>query len=139
MTILLWTKRLSVGVDKIDAQHKGLFDTINSLQHAVKESKGVEEVEKVMQFLSEYIVDHFATEEGFMEKFGYPGFKAHKQKHEEFISNFNELKAVIEKEGVGVYSTIKTNNLLSDWWVEHIKKVDMDLGAFLSIKIKEEC
>ncbi len=132
---LKWTSKLAVGVDKIDEQHRGLFDTLNSLHCAMKDKKGLEEILKVLQFLSDYVVTHFATEEKLMEKYDYPGFKDHKRKHDEFVENFIELKGRVENEGVKISSVIRTNKLLSDWWMEHIKKVDIDTGAYLSTKM----
>lgn len=37
---MLWDSKLAVGVDKIDNQHKELFNRMNSLMDAMKEGKG---------------------------------------------------------------------------------------------------
>lgn len=62
----IYDDSLSTGVRSIDDQHKELFDKINNLLAACREGKGKEEVAKVMKFLSDYVIDHFGTEEGYM-------------------------------------------------------------------------
>ena len=39
MALLNWNKKLSVGVESIDDQHKILVDTLNELHHAVMQGE----------------------------------------------------------------------------------------------------
>ena len=68
---LQWTVALATSVGEIDDQHKELFDRVNSLLAAIGLNKGRQEMEQVIQFLTEYVVLHFGTEERYMQKFGY--------------------------------------------------------------------
>ena len=131
---ILWKENLSVGVNEIDNQHKELFNRINNLLDACTRGKGSEEVKRTSDFLSEYVISHFGTEEKLMNKYNYPDYASHKEKHEKFKKEFAELKMKIEKEDTGLLTTIGTNHLLIDWWLNHIGKVDKALGAFLSGK-----
>ena len=69
---LQWTKALSVGISEIDDQHKELFGRINKMLNIIVESSEIDETGKVIDFLDEYVVSHFATEEGLMKRFDYP-------------------------------------------------------------------
>ena len=132
---LIWTDRLSTGVEEIDNQHKSLFDRINSLQAAMKEQRGKDEVLKVFDFLGDYVETHFATEQGHMKRYDYPDYAAHKELHEEFKKGFKELKEKLEKEGSGFYMVIKTSKFITGWWIDHILSVDVVLGKFLKTKL----
>ena len=131
---ILWKESLSVKVVEIDNQHKELFNRINNLLEACTKGRGKEEIKRTLDFLSDYVISHFGTEENLMNKHNYPDYASHKERHEKFKKEFTELKMKIEKESTGLLTTIGTNHLLIDWWLNHIGKVDKALGAFLSGK-----
>lgn len=132
---ILWNEGLSVNVAEIDNQHKELFNRINNLLDACTQGKGSEEVKRTINFLSDYVVTHFGTEEKLMVRYNYPDYASHKEKHEKFNKEFAELKMRIQKEATGLLTTLGTNHLLIDWWLNHIGKVDKELGAFLKAMI----
>jgi hemerythrin len=131
---LIWKETLSVGVNEIDNQHKELFKRINNLLDACTQGKGREEIKRTMGFLSDYVISHFGIEEELMNRYNYPDYASHRERHEKFKKEFAELKMKIEKEVTGLLTTLGTNHLLIDWWLNHIGKVDKALGAFLSGK-----
>lgn len=132
-----WADYLATGVLEIDDQHKGLFKIINELLDACNQGKGKEEVGTVVRFLDEYVIKHFETEENAMKKYGYPDYSMHKAQHTQFIKNFSDLKREIELKGIGVNIVVKTNKMVVDWLVNHIRKTDIQLGAFLKKQKKE--
>ncbi len=128
---------LATGVNEIDDQHKELFRIINELLYACNQGKGKEEVNKTIQFLDYYIIQHFETEEKAMQKSGYQEYTSHRAQHAQFIKNLSDLKKEIELEGVGVNIVIKTNHLVVDWLVNHIRKTDIQLCANLKKRRSE--
>jgi hemerythrin family non-heme iron protein len=103
-----WDESFKVFYEKLDQEHKGLFDGIfacakspsdaaalSSLQHAVK--------------------SHFATEEGMMKKHNYAGYEAHKPIHEDFVATLGKVSTPISAD------TIK---FAKEWLVNHIKGTD---------------
>jgi hemerythrin len=129
-----WTDDLSTGSVSIDDQHKELFERINALLEACKQGKGKAEVSQVIWFLDDYVVTHFSAEEKYMETHHYPDFGKHKALHLEFMDNFADLKREFEEEGAGVHLVVKTNQLVVQWLLDHIRKIDKALGAFLKAK-----
>lgn len=134
-----WTEDLSVGVEMIDNQHKELFNRINELVAAIKQSQCKYKIGDVIKFLEDYIAFHFGEEEKYMNKYNYHGYQAHKAQHEKFIKNFLELKKELPKlEGgtkPGSYDlSVATNQIVVEWILEHIAKVDKHLGEFLKNK-----
>ena len=129
-----WTHDLSTGSAAIDDQHKELIKRINALLEASRQGKGKAEVSQVIQFLGEYVVTHFSAEEQYMEAHRYPEFAKHKALHLEFMENFADLKRELEEEGPGVHLVVKTNQMVVQWLLDHIRKVDRALGTFLKTK-----
>jgi hemerythrin-like metal-binding protein len=138
--MMKWTEDLSVGIEEIDEQHKELISRINDLVDSVRQHVCKYKIGDVIKFLEEYIVVHFGDEEGLMQKYGYPDYKAHKAQHEYFMREFAELKKELEKlEGGkkrGSYDlSVETNRIVVDWILDHIAKVDKRLGAHLQTKM----
>ncbi|MDI3280784.1 MAG: bacteriohemerythrin, partial [Bacillota bacterium] len=94
-----WTEDLATGVTQIDDQHKELIERVNQLLAACSEGRGKEEVGRTLNFLSDYIVFHFGTEEKYMTQYDYPGYNSHKAQHTGFIKEFTDLKGKFETEG----------------------------------------
>jgi hemerythrin len=131
-----WTTDLATGSAEIDHQHKTIFFRINEMLEACKQGKGKAKVESLLRFLEDYTLSHFGEEERFMLKHSYPDYGAHKALHEEFKSRLAELKKKVETEGVGVHTVIATNQLVVNWFINHIRKVDTKLGAFWTANSK---
>ncbi|WP_438316304.1 bacteriohemerythrin [Candidatus Caldatribacterium sp. SIUC1] len=131
---LVWSDTFSVGVVVIDEQHKELFARTNRLLEACQEGRGKDAVQETLAFLGDYVKTHFATEEKLMVQYRYPGFDAHKRLHEGFTETFLRLQKEAEK-SVGVALVTQVNKTVVDWWVNHILKVDKELGAFLRAKM----
>ncbi|MHB8171886.1 MAG: bacteriohemerythrin [Thermincolia bacterium] len=129
-----WTQDLAVGVNEIDNQHKELFAKVNKLIEAMHQGKGKEEIGEVVSFLEKYVIEHFGTEEKLMTKHNYPNFTAHKGHHNEFIKDFNALKKEFEFKAANTFLVIQIQRRVVDWLIDHIGKVDKELGKFLQNK-----
>ena len=78
---IVWNNSFSVGYEPLDAQHKELAAMINELIQECE--KGTEEAKaSIMQAFersAEYAKTHFATEEHYMLKVGFPKLAEHKK------------------------------------------------------------
>ncbi|MCE5314118.1 MAG: bacteriohemerythrin [Armatimonadota bacterium] len=125
-----WTNDLAVGITEIDDQHKELFRRINDLLEAADRGKDRGEIDKFVAFLQNHLVTHFATEEKYMLRYGYPHYTRHKARHTLFIMHFTGMKRGNPIASIAQYTT--------DWLLDHIDKADKALGAFLtSIQTKK--
>ncbi len=127
-----WTPDLTVDGAKIDDQHRELFRRIGRLVEAIKSKTCKYEIGPTTEFLEEYIVEHFTDEQEMMKESGYPEYEAHKDIHDNFISDFNELKKTLENESSNYTKSVYTNQIVVDWILEHIKKEDKEFSRFLS-------
>lgn len=126
-----WRESLAIGVEQIDTQHKELLNHFNGLLQACEAGKGIGELKELLRFLDDYVKRHFSDEESLQRLRAYPGYEAHKQEHESFILKLKNLKDEIESEGIAVHHVMEANNMLLKWLLNHISKVDKELGRFL--------
>jgi hemerythrin-like metal-binding protein len=131
-----WTERWSVGVDTIDAQHRELFAAINTLLREEGKTPS-RDLAKVLDYLEDYVTNHFGLEELYMRRLSYPAFPSHKGEHVAFINEFYDMRDEYDDNGASLELADKMGRYMGDWLVNHIGKVDKALGAFLQEKGKK--
>ena len=132
-----WTPDLSTGIEIIDNQHKELIKRISNLLSAMKEGKGKKEVRGIIEFLSDYVVEHFSTEEKYMKLYSYDETKKkfHFTQHKRFVEDVTQFKKNFEEKGVSSALAIEVQNKMVIWLLNHIKRVDKELAEFLRDKL----
>lgn len=125
-----WTPIL-VGVKEIDEQHKRLFASIDQLTAALRENRGKDESARIMGFLGEYVVEHFAAERLLMTRYRYPQLAAHVAEHERFVAEYAKLRQELEARGPTAALAMKVTTQIGEWLRNHIRKIDVELGRFI--------
>ena len=133
---ITWTEDLRTGVDEIDNQHKDLFSRLNEILEACEHQKGKEEIGTFIDFLADYVILHFATEEREMVKYNYPGLIDHKNEHRQFTIKIGELQKSFNDQGASIDVVLTAVRASYDWLQNHIRKTDKALGAFLRTKLQ---
>jgi len=128
--MLSLTKDMETGVEKIDSQHRELINRINSLLAIGEKAASREETQKTIDYLGEYIVEHFGDEQEIHIKSKYPKYEEHKAKHAYYINDFTKLKNEFAANGNSMEFTMKLNGSLITWIVQHIKGDDVEFGKF---------
>ncbi len=131
MARIEWTDQLSVGIPKIDQQHKGLIDLINTLgDSAMQEEKNKKILEDSIEKLMDYTKFHFSTEEYLMRQVKYTGYASHVKEHEAFVAkvssfynDFLDNKAELDQAIV---------DYLINWVINHIQTIDKMYMPYLS-------
>jgi hemerythrin len=129
-----WTHDLAVGIDTIDSQHRELFRRINNLLASIKEKRCRTEIDGTIQFLDEYARYHFTEEERRMDESGYDGLSEHRMHHAVYLQNIEELKRLAAQpriQGASYELSVITNQIVVDWIVDHIMKIDKKFGAYM--------
>lgn len=135
MSVVQWSEELSSGFKEIDDQHKELINRVNKLLDACNLGKGRQEIGDTLNFLADYVVEHFNSEEKYMKQYNYPGLSEQIEQHKYFVSYVGELKNEFEKNGPSISLTMKLSKNLVEWLVNHIMKIDKKAGAFLKEKV----
>jgi hemerythrin-like metal-binding protein len=128
MPLIQWDESLSVGVEKLDAQHRRLAEMANALYEAVTAGNSREIVAELVARLTDYLREHFATEEGFMAAHGYPGAEGHKEQHAFFTRNVFDFEVAALDSYTPFAATFE---FLRAWLADHTLDADKRLGAFL--------
>lgn len=126
MTLMKWDNSLSVGVKELDDQHKLLIDLINDAYAAIQQHDERLLCELIDK-MSEYAELHFATEEGYMKKYGFPELSSHQFKHAKFKSEVEQFK----KNQFDKLNFSKIFVFLSRWLTTHIMEEDMQYVQYL--------
>ncbi|MBX7148504.1 bacteriohemerythrin [bacterium] len=135
---IVWTRGLATNDAEIDRQHKELFDRIDGLYQALNNGASTQETEKAFDHVESYCVEHLGYEQRQMESEGYPDYPAHKAQHDIFMKKWAELRQEFKAQGANLTFTIRVRRHVVDWFINHIKTVDVKLGTWLAERgIKE--
>jgi hemerythrin len=124
-----WTDDLATGIERLDAQHRELYQEVAALQQAMR-THHLERVPAIIDFLQRYALEHFATEEREMAARGYPGLAEHAALHKAFVGQFLRHKALISA-GVTPSAVLELSHWLSDWLRDHVRRVDGAMARHL--------
>lgn len=133
-----WNDNLASGSSEIDTQHKELFVRVNDLLAVFDRGKGApaqDEIARIVQYLTDYVVFHFGNEERYMAKYNYSSATAHKAQHEQFVKTFLKQKDRLLMQGINPGLAQEMKDLCVDWLINHIKYSDRALGMYLKLKM----
>jgi hemerythrin len=127
MPIMLWDASLDVGVGAMNREHQQILDVMNRIYDA--SAKGVEgkSINDLVAQLGQVCVDHFADEERYMERIGYPELDRHRQLHARLLGQFQQHADVIKS--AGGRPAPEFFHFLKFWLTSHIKGIDVKYAA----------
>jgi hemerythrin-like metal-binding protein len=128
MEAIRWDDSFSVGVKKLDEQHRQIIRMINKLIDANNVSVGSELISETLTEMMRYASDHFEAEEDLMKEYGYPDYKSNKDQHIEFRKRLTGFSMDTMAYKRSVPSEVLT--YLKEWWIDHILKTDMKYKGF---------
>lgn len=126
MSLMNWDESMSVGVKKLDDQHKSLINLLNQAYEAIQrhdEHVLTELIEKMRSYANM----HFATEEAYMKRYGFPALEHHKFQHAKFNSEVDSFK----KKQFEKTNLSKIFVFLSHWLATHIMDEDMQYASYM--------
>lgn len=123
MPIMLWDKSLDVGVPAMNHGHEEILAAMNRIYDADAQGVHGPAINDMVARLGEVCIGHFADEERFMERIGYPDLDRHKQLHARLLEQFAKHAADIKAEHGR--PSAEFFNFLKFWLTSHIKGIDM--------------
>ncbi|CAK0764771.1 hemerythrin [Gammaproteobacteria bacterium] len=129
--LVKWEDDLSVGISRVDEQHKVLISLINRLNAAMKKRMSATVTGEILKELVDYTKSHFSMEEELFKRYRYPEpeHSNHLRAHVHFVKNLEEVQQKFLR-GDGTVG-IKILNFLRRWLIEHIKGTDKKYVPFL--------
>lgn len=122
MKTIDWKNQFSVGVKKIDEQHRGLLDIINQTIISIEKKNEWKTTSSIIDSLINYAYNHFATEEQYMLESGYTELSWHVGLHLDFIKKVFTMYQEISLKGTAIQQEILP--FLTTWYSEHVLGVD---------------
>ncbi len=111
----------------VDQQHRNLIDMINQLEEAVEQGRGRDGVDRLLNFLGEYVVKHFSMEEKLMAEHHCPATEVNLTAHKTMLKKYTDWREVYEASGFDTKLVLELKELLSTWLVSHVCKIDCQL------------
>ena len=105
-----------------DAQHQVLFEILDLIKDPRADSQ-------VLHKLKDYTENHFALEETYMQRLGYPGLAAHVEAHNRFRREINNLVGGGLEPDAQFRDIIAT--FLTEWLTRHVFGIDKELEDFI--------
>lgn len=121
--LLVWSKKLSVGIEEFDEQHKQLIDILNQLHTAIVHKHGIKATCTLIDKLYEETRIHFSVEESLLRIFNYSGYDRHKEHHDKLLKQVLELRQKILTEDLAINFDLL--HFLKKWLIIHILEEDM--------------
>jgi len=142
---MIWRDSLKIGVDEIDREHKELFERFNSFIEIVRDGRclkeKIDEIEKIFNFLGEYVVIHFKNEEKLQKESNYPDYEKHIKIHQKFKEEVKEFNKKILENREDETLIQKFAGKVAAWLVNHVADEDQKIAEFIKkdrAKIKIE-
>lgn len=125
-----WSDILSLGIDKMDEEHKELFNRINALLKALISEKGGD-ITKLVGAINEYIDYHFRDEEKMLEKINYPELAPHKKLHKQYEDEFDRIEKILTEGKFDATLLIDIQDKIVNWLLDHIAQVDRKYADYI--------
>ncbi|AAK78055.1 hemerythrin [Clostridium acetobutylicum] len=126
--MFVWKDEFELGIDKIDNEHRKLFEIANKGYELLKNEFYVDKYDKIMDIiveLKEYAEFHFSEEEDYLASIGYKKLFTHKLEHDSFIKkveSFN-IKEIDYDQDKYIQEML---DFVVTWIKEHILEKDRE-------------
>lgn len=131
---MMWKEKYALGVTIIDGQHKEIFNRVESFVIALRTQapweERVEKVNELMDFMKDYVVEHFQYEEAYQKTISFPGYEAHKEKHECMMAYIREISKEYESSGCNELFMQQFAGKLLSWLINHVATEDQEIGIY---------
>ncbi len=133
---ILWTENLRTGEETVDRQHQELIRNINALLDAMATGEGQQKLDEILQFLENYVHEHFHYEENCMDRYRCPVAAKNKKAHDAFIQTFGQLKEEYLRTGATAQLAEKIYRQVAEWLINHIAGIDTGLRQCIPHQVR---
>lgn len=131
---MIWKGSYELGVPQVDAQHKELFNRVESFMRALRSEGSWEEkipkINETLEFMKRYVVEHFRDEEEYQRSINYPRYEAHKQIHTDMVDYVLEVSKQFEQSNYDEYLMQQFGGRLLAWLINHVAAEDQRIADY---------
>lgn len=128
-----WKDCFEIGVESIDQAHRRLFSIVRKITALYLEEKKSKFVcVEGIKYFKAYALRHFAEEEAYMRRIGYPGYRAHKRIHDRMrYETLPELERRLEAADFSPGMVERFIEVCTTWLTDHILIEDRAIVGLL--------
>ena len=128
MAFVDWSPLFSVGIERMDEDHRQLLAIINRFHDAHSTGQARAEILGVLRDLIRYADRHFQREEQLLEQYGFPDMLDHARIHTQLTEQIFQLH---EKYAAGdVQISDEVMEFVKNWLLNHILNTDMRYAEY---------
>ncbi|MGI6576955.1 MAG: bacteriohemerythrin [Eubacteriales bacterium] len=129
---MLWKDQYELGVPRIDAQHKELFRRVEAFLQVLRSEGGWDEkipkINETLEFMKNYVVEHFRDEEEYQQSIDYPGYEYHKGIHRGMVDYVQEVSKQYEASAENEELMQQFGGRLLAWLINHVAAEDQRIA-----------
>lgn len=133
---MIWREEYKIGVKQVDKQHQELFKRLGNFIKTVRSDKEKEikkeEVEKTLEFMGDYVVTHFDSEEALQKKYNYPEYEEHHEIHEKFKREVADFQKEYKNNDYNEDFVMEFSGRLLTWLINHVAATDQEIGDYIN-------
>ena len=126
-----WDDNLSTQNEEVDYQHKTLFKLVSDVLESNQKGDSKEKISERLNFLSNYVAEHFEYEEKLMRQSGFAGYTEHQEMHKAFIKTAISLIDDFHAKGASDDMAEKVDTVVITWLIEHIRAEDIKIAEHI--------
>lgn len=123
----MWKESYRIGIDIIDNQHIELFQRTDELLEAINSNADAQRFRETINFLKNYVVQHFHDEEEYQASIGYSELEIHKKAHSDFVKLVFEYEKRLEDSNYNIKVVKELAGTLTAWLIYHVADVDQKI------------
>lgn len=135
---MLWKDKYELGVPLIDEQHKELFRRVEAFMQILRSSDSwenkVQGVNETLEFMKNYVVEHFRDEEAYQRSIGYPNSDSHKKVHADMVKYVVEVSEEYARSGYNEQLMQQFAGKLLAWLINHVASEDQRIADYAAGK-----
>lgn len=124
MVHIQWKDRYNINYKEIDDQHRSLLIILNEINDLLGVDPDAGQIADIFHRLCQYALEHFATEERYMQAVGFPGLEAHRAEHAAFVHQLLGLNQKYDSPSTKMLE--ETLDFVKDWYLNHIIRSDQN-------------
>lgn len=119
---IVWEDSYSVGVTKLDNQHRKIIGLINEIYDYLQGRTALLDQDRILDDLLTYTRNHFADEEDLLRIAKYPEYLEHKKHHDWMMQRTRAIRSeyLDKREDL----SWELMDFLKKWWLSHIQSTD---------------
>ena len=128
---LVWKdEKYATGIQEVDEQHRVMFGLVNELLTALEAGEAREKISTRLDALADHAVQHFACEEGHMDRIQCPVRVTNECAHECFLRDFATLRELFDEHGNSPHFISEVEDKVCGWLHRHLMAIDLVLRRF---------